>query len=159
MKKVLTQLKEGAKNLLTKILRHESAVYTAAIALVMSLVFFYTNEIKHSSEILKTEKEKAILILELNQSKFMHEETGKAFDFQMGIIKKQSDFELKLDPCQCLYRNLSLSETCPEYSRKNKLTSANLKVFLKKLYPSLPFPAFIKFKLLHAFISIWRRVS
>ena len=75
-----------------------------------------------------------------------------------GIIKKQSDFELRLDPLQCLYRNLNLSETCPEDSRKNKLTSANFKVFLKKLYPSLPFPAFIKFKLLHAFVSIWRRI-
>ena len=57
----------------------------------MCIAFFYTNEIKHSSEILKTEKEKAILILELNQSKFMHNQTSQAFDFQMGVIKKQSE--------------------------------------------------------------------
>lgn len=106
MKKTLIRIKEGAKDLLTKISRHETILYISIVVFMLGFAFFIRGEIKHSAEILKIQKEKAILIYEIQSINSLSQDKNSLIQFQGEILTKQHENLEKADEMIDMQNNL-----------------------------------------------------
>jgi hypothetical protein len=68
MKNLLAKLKNRVGDLRNGLIKHRNVVYTALIALILSMSFFIVQEIKHTAELLKIHGEKAVLLQETQEA-------------------------------------------------------------------------------------------
>ena len=106
MKKTLIRIKEGAKNLLIRISRHETILYISIVVFMLVFALFIRGEIKHSAEILKIQKEKAILIYEIQSVNSLSQDKSSVIQFQGEILTKQRENLDKADEMINMQNNL-----------------------------------------------------
>ncbi|MAH45595.1 hypothetical protein CMI37_07185, partial [Candidatus Pacearchaeota archaeon] len=66
--KILSKIKGGFKNILTKIVDYDSYIYLSMLFLVIGTLLWANLEIKHNAGMLNLQKEKAILLMNLEDS-------------------------------------------------------------------------------------------
>ena len=89
--KVKEKIKTLSKNLLTKLTRHQGASLIVLGVIAACIMWGFSKEVDHTVELLKSEKEKAILIMQVERLQAVSKEQQEAFNFQWDIIKKQSE--------------------------------------------------------------------
>ena len=87
--KFIENFKRGLSYFTDKLVKNSNYIYTFSVILIVNAFIWLNVSIKNSTDLLKSKSEKAVLILELNQSKFLLNESSKAFDWQWDIIHKQ----------------------------------------------------------------------
>ncbi len=76
------RLKSGWKGLLNPIKKHETTIYSCIVVFLLCLSGFFVQDIKHTKEILKLQKDHSLTLVELEESNEF------AFN-QIELIQKQ----------------------------------------------------------------------
>ena len=92
--KILSKIKGGFQNFLTKVADYDSYIYLSMIFLVIGTLLWANLEIKHNAETINLQKEKSILLMKLEDSEALSKSKGAILELQADFISKQRD-ELK----------------------------------------------------------------
>ena len=87
--KILSKIKGGFKNFLTKVADYDSYIYLSMIFLVIGTLLWANLEIKHSAEALNLQKEKAILLMNLEDAEILSKSKSTVLEIQGDLILKQ----------------------------------------------------------------------
>ena len=87
--KILSKIKGGFKNFLTKVVDYDSYIYLSMIFLVIGTLLWANLEIKHNAEALNLQKEKAILLMNLEDSEILSKSKSTVLEIQGDLILKQ----------------------------------------------------------------------
>ena len=89
--KVKEKIKILSKNLFTKLSQHQGASLIVLGVIAACIMWGFAKEVDHTVDLLKSEKEKAILIMQVERLQAISKEQEEAFGFQWDIIRKQSE--------------------------------------------------------------------
>ena len=89
--KIKEKIKTLSKNFFTKLIQHQGASLIVLGVVAACVMWGFAREVDHTVELLKSEKEKAILIMQVERLQTISKEQEEAFGFQWDIIKKQSE--------------------------------------------------------------------
>tara|TARA_Y100000310_G_scaffold258896_1_gene267439 strand:+ start:1789 stop:2187 length:399 start_codon:yes stop_codon:yes gene_type:complete len=95
--KILSKIKGGFKNILTKIVDYDSYIYLSMLFLVIGTLLWANLEIKHNAGMLNLQKEKAILLMNLEDSEILSKSKGQVLQIQSNLMLKQRDELRKAD--------------------------------------------------------------
>ena len=87
--KILSKIKGGFKNFLTKVVDYDSYIYLSMIFLVIGTLLWANLEIKHNAEAINLQKEKAILLMNLEDAKILSQSKSTVLEIQGDLILKQ----------------------------------------------------------------------
>ena len=93
--KILSKIKGGFKNLLTKMVDYDSYIYLSTLFLVVGTLLWWNLEIKHSVEILNLQKEKSVILMTLEDSISLSKTKSDVLQVQSGIMLKQRNELIK----------------------------------------------------------------
>ena len=99
-------MKEWAKSLFANISNHETCFYIAVVMFLIVFSFFVKNEMNHSSEVLKIQKEKAELIHHIQTLNEFSKEKNSFIDAQREMLFNQGS---KLDEADTIIRQQSFT--------------------------------------------------
>jgi hypothetical protein len=89
--KTKEKIKALSKNLFTKLTQHQGASLIVLGVIAACIMWGFSREVDHTVELLKSEKEKAILIMQVERLQVISKEQQEGFGFQWDIIQKQSE--------------------------------------------------------------------
>ena len=95
--KILSKIKGGFKNFLTKVVDYDSYIYLSMVFLVIGTLLWANLEIKHSAKALNLQKEKAILLMNLEDAEILSKSKSTVLEIQGNLILKQRDELRKAD--------------------------------------------------------------
>tara|TARA_Y100000310_G_C20230563_1_gene600049 strand:- start:91 stop:504 length:414 start_codon:yes stop_codon:yes gene_type:complete len=119
--KIKEKIKALSKNLFNKMVQHEVCFLIVLGVIAACFMWGFSEKVDHTVELLKSEKEKAILVIQLERLQSVSEEQQEAFNFQWEIIRKQNEqlqkaeatIEIQNDALQQLIRYLKETKQWP----------------------------------------------